>query len=101
MTEKVILEAELKIINDYIARLKKKEIIYKSNYVCDTILELLGNPYNYLCWHCNRWVRFGLIQRCSWVRLGGTLGNRFSPLFGMTGLELLEEMKKEVEKEIT
>lgn len=55
----------------------------------------------FLCWHCSRQqenYRIGV--RCSWAKFGARVGNKYSLLFGMTGLEVLEKVKEEIECEV-
>jgi len=108
---KIINKEELRLIEDFINRIKKGERLRNPKYVCEKVIELAGDPYNYPCWNCSRWKTKGLMQRCSWVKFAVKMaieykGQRtmmpnkdgwlFSPLFEMTGLELLQEMKKEI-----
>lgn len=96
-----IYQAELSKISKLVELVKKDGKVLNPRYVCDLILAMTGNPYDFMCWHCSRQeknYRIGVC--CSWVKLGAKIGNGYSPLFGMTGLQLLEKMRDEVKVEL-
>lgn len=100
MDIKIINKEELKIIEDFINKVKRNERIRKPRYVCEKVIELTGNPYDYPCWNCSRRKCNRLMQRCSHARFGARIGNKYSPLFEMTGLEILEKIKGEIKEEL-
>lgn len=96
-----VYQTELDKINELIELVKKNGKEIYPSYVCDVILESTEDPYDFLCWYCSRQqedYRIGV--RCSWAKFGAKIGNKYSPLFGMTGLEILEKVKEEIEANI-
>ena len=96
-----IYRAELNEINKLIDLVKKNDKEFYPKYICDVILDMTGNPYDFLCWHCSRQrenYRIGV--RCSWAKFGAKIGKKYSSLFGMTGLEILKKVKEEIECEM-
>jgi hypothetical protein len=93
---KEIQEAEIKFIEDLIIRIENDEKILKDpGYICEKVIEMFGDPYNYPCWNCSRPKMGRVMIRCSNVRFGARVGKKYSELFNMTGLEILEQTKKE------
>ena len=95
-----IYQAELDRINELIDIIKKNGKEFHPKYICYIILEMTRNPYGFLCWHCSRQKNYRVGVRCSWARFGAKVGNKYSPIFGMTGLEILEKVKEEIECEV-
>jgi hypothetical protein len=105
MSVQRIHKLEVKKLEELIEEVRKNNYIRNPKYICEEIEAEFGNPYNYLCWNCARIKMNGTMRRCSWARFGSKVGQPvkdkrtgYSPIFGMTGLEILEEQLKELKQ---